>query len=80
VGAPPDHHYRFGRGAGRSRGTERVGVYDLLQIGNRADLGDGLTPQQRAEHCLRMFLGPLYVTLQQQGVKNGETWALSAFW
>lgn len=69
VGAPPDHFYRF-RSAGRraeAGDAQRIGVRDLLAIGNQTDLGDGLRPQQRAEHTLRLFLGPLYADLQRQG-------------
>lgn len=66
VGAPPDSFYRFKRGS-RAADAGRIGVRDLLAIGNQTDLGDGLRPDQRAEATLRMFLGPLYGTLQRQG-------------
>jgi hypothetical protein len=78
VGAPPDNFYRHragGNGGGRRRTTladaapppTRIGVRDLLAIGEQTDLGDGLRPQQRAEATLRMFLGPMYGQLQRQG-------------
>lgn len=76
LGAPPSHHYRFGQGRSASTRTTaarggtsapRVGVFDLLQIGQREDLGDGLRPADRAEACLRMFLGPRYDQLARQG-------------
>jgi len=40
---------------------------DVLRIGQRRDLGDGLTPQQRAENMLRLFLGADYQRLEAQG-------------
>jgi hypothetical protein len=40
---------------------------DLLAIGDQHDLGDGLTPAQRAENTLRLFLGPQYALLERQG-------------
>ncbi|MFP4437793.1 MAG: hypothetical protein ACLFVO_11135 [Chloroflexaceae bacterium] len=39
----------------------------ILQIGDQRDLGDGLTPTQRAENTLRLFLGATtYALLEQQ--------------
>ncbi|HEU4326304.1 MAG TPA: hypothetical protein VFS21_24400 [Roseiflexaceae bacterium] len=64
AGAPPDNFYRFRPGA---RGPARIGVRDLLAIGNQTEQGDGLRPQERAEHTLRLFLGPLYESLGRQG-------------
>jgi len=77
VGQPPIH-YRMPRRApmqptGRAQQQSRLldepeyGVADLLKIGERKDLGDGLTPKQRAEGTLRLFLGPLYQQVQTQG-------------
>jgi hypothetical protein len=71
VGAPPDNFYRF-HGSGRRRAADadpaqRLGVRDLLAVGDQTNLGDGLRPQQRAEQTLRLFLGPLYADLQRQG-------------
>lgn len=59
VGNPPEH-YRFQSGAS-------VALYDILRIAERTNLGDGLTPAQRAENTLQLFLGDLYTTLEQQG-------------
>lgn len=72
LGAPPSHHYQFksSRSTGRSRRQQdagAVGVFDLLTIGQREDLGDGLRPSERAEACLRMFLGPRYAQLCSNG-------------
>lgn len=63
VGAPPDTHYRFVR---QAQGAAIPGLRDLLAIGDQGDLGDGLTPQIRAERTLQMFLGPLYLDLKRR--------------
>lgn len=63
VGAPPEH-YRFKK---RKSGETRVALADILRVADRTDLGDGLTPAERAENTLRLFLGDLYPTLQAQG-------------
>jgi hypothetical protein len=69
AGAPPDNFYRFRPCARAARGAtiDRVGVHDLLAIGDQTDLGDRLRPHERAERTLQLFLGPLYVDLQRQG-------------
>lgn len=67
AGAPPDHFYRFRSARAPAGAAGPRGVRDLLTIGDRADRGDGLSPQQRAEQTLRLFLGPLYADLQRQG-------------
>ncbi len=65
AGAPPQHFRLPRRGSGRtSPGV--VGLADILRIGDVTDLGDGLTPQMRAEQTLALFLGPLYTQLEQQ--------------
>jgi hypothetical protein len=40
---------------------------EILAIGDQRDLGDGLTPVQRAENTLRLFLGPQHALLERQG-------------
>lgn len=40
---------------------------EILAIGDQRDLGDGLTPAQRAENTLRLFLGPQHALLERQG-------------
>jgi len=74
VGAPPDNFYRYRAGRGRREDAEqgtgvpaRLGLRDLLAIGDQTDLGDGLRPVQRAEQTLRLFLGPLYADLERYG-------------
>ncbi len=67
VGQPPEH-FRAGRGRrGSTQGTDRIGLADILRVGERADLGDGLTPKERAARTLQLFLGPLYTQLETQG-------------
>jgi len=49
---------------------------EILAIGDQRDLGDGLTPMQRAENTLRLFLGPQHALLERQGfldVSSGLT-------
>lgn len=40
---------------------------EILAIGDQRDLGDGLTPTQRAENTLRLFLGAQHALLERQG-------------
>jgi hypothetical protein len=55
----PSHHRKYG---GR-----RLGLADILRVGDQADLEDGYTPVQRAENTLRLFLGDsLYAQLERQ--------------
>ena len=63
IGAPPRH---FQVRAGQW-GRSGPGLYNILRVGERVGLGDGLTPAQRAENTLQLFLGPLYETLTGQG-------------
>lgn len=63
AGRPPEHFRLPARGAGD--GT--IGLRDILRIGDQVDLGDGLTPAERAENTLRLFLGEMYDTLERQG-------------
>ena len=45
----------------------RLGLADILRVGDQVDLGDGFTPVQRAENTLRLFLGDsLYAQLERQ--------------
>lgn len=75
IGQPPDHHYRHVRPndaggtstrAVSSSRNQRFGIYDLLDLANQTDLGDGLQPTQRAEQTLALFLGPQYQQIQRQ--------------
>src|SRR5262249_25158139 len=79
AGQPPEHFKVPGRRTARRRTEERaptpnerpttipvipgIGLADILRVGDQEDLGDGLTPTQRAENTLRLFLGE---TLYQQ--------------
>jgi hypothetical protein len=66
AGQPPEHFKVARRTAARSAGS-RIGLSDILHVGDQLDLGDGLTPTQRAENTLRLFLGePLYQQLERQ--------------
>ena len=80
--APPTVHFtvtgREGRGRRDGRGPRgatreipfpsRVGLADILRVGDRVDLGDGLEPEVRAENTLRLFLGEtLYAKLERDG-------------
>jgi hypothetical protein len=63
AGQPPEH-FKHTRRAADGR---HLGLADILRVGDRVDLGDGLTPARRAEHTLRLFLGEvLYAQLEQQ--------------
>jgi hypothetical protein len=68
AGQPPEHfkvtrHVEMETG-GRRR---RLGLSDILRVGDQVDLGDGYTPEQRAENTLRLFLGEeLYAQLERQ--------------
>lgn len=64
AGQPPDH-FKVTRGT--STRTRRLGLGDILRVGDQIDLGDGYTPVQRAENTLRLFLGEqLYTQLEHQ--------------
>jgi hypothetical protein len=66
AGQPPEH-FKVGRRTGSRTGRERIGLVDILRVGDQIDLGDGLTPAQRAENTLRLFLGDeLYMQLERQ--------------
>jgi hypothetical protein len=68
VGAPPESFYRFRLAERGGRATPgRIGMRDLLTLGDQTNLSDGLRPEQRAERTLQLFLGPLYADLQRQG-------------
>jgi hypothetical protein len=65
AGQPPDHFKVTRRGAGAA--GRRLGLTDILRVGDQVDLGDGSTPVQRAENTLRLFLGEaLYGQLERQ--------------
>lgn len=66
AGQPPDH-FKVTRGSGTSARARRLGLGDILRVGDQIDLGDGYTPAQRAENTLRLFLGEqLYTQLEHQ--------------
>lgn len=70
VGQPPEHFHVDRTAAAGSRrriDPNRVGLSNMLRVGERRDLGDGLTPIQRAENTLRLFLGPTFEQLVTQG-------------
>jgi hypothetical protein len=63
AGQPPEH-FSITR---RSARSQRIGLRDILRVGDQVDLGDGYTPEQRAENTLRLFLGEqLYTQLERQ--------------
>ena len=65
AGQPPEHFKLTRRTA--TAGSGRLGLVDILRVGDRIDLGDGRTPTQRAENTLRLFLGDvLYARLEEQ--------------
>jgi hypothetical protein len=70
AGEPPLHFAEelLGRGTTR-RATPQPGstTREILAIGDQRDLGDGLTPAQRAENTLRLCLGPQHALLERQG-------------
>jgi len=68
AGQPPEH-FKVIRRAGTEIGGQRrrLGLSDILRVGDQIDLGDGYTPEQRAENTLRLFLGEeLYTQLERQ--------------
>lgn len=68
AGQPPDH-FKVTRhqGTGTTERGRRLGLSDILRVGDQIDLGDGYTPVQRAENTLRLFLGEeLYAQLEHQ--------------
>ena len=70
AGQPPEHFRVASRqSSARQRGpAARIGLSDILRVGDRVDLGDGLRPVERAENTLRLFLGEtLYGQLTEQG-------------
>ena len=74
AGQPPEH-FRVTRRepADRQRRPQqlaipRLGLADILRVGDQVNLGDGLRPTERAENTLRLFLGEtLCSQLAQQG-------------
>lgn len=51
----------------RSAPQPGTSAREILAIGDQRDLGDGLSPAQRAENTLRLFLGPQHALLERQG-------------
>jgi hypothetical protein len=69
VGRPPDH-FKTQRGTpGRPTGPGEadLSLSAILRVGDQVELHDGLTPRQRAENTLHLFLGDLYPLLERQG-------------
>jgi hypothetical protein len=63
AGQPPGHFTVTRRAATAGR----LGLADILRVGDQVNLGDGYTPVQRAENTLRLFLGEsLYAQLERQ--------------
>ena len=70
LGEPPLHvaDVPITRGAPRRAAPQHgTSTREILAIGDQRDLGDGLTPTQRAENTLRLFLGPQHALLERQG-------------
>lgn len=70
AGQPPEHFRITSRqsSARQRRPESRIGLSDILRVGDQIDLGDGLRPVERAENTLRLFLGEtLYGQLAAQG-------------
>jgi len=70
AGEPPLHFAEAlaGRSAPRRAPLQPgTSTREILAIGDQRDLGDGLTPMQRAENTLRLFLGPQHALLERQG-------------
>jgi hypothetical protein len=69
MGQPPEHFKTQRRTDGRVTGPGEadLSLSGILRVGDQVRLHDGLTPQQRAENTLQLFLGDLYPQLQQQG-------------
>jgi len=64
--SPQEPRPREGRPSGAPV-VPRLGLRDILRIGDQVNLGDGLVPIQRAENTLRLFLGEgLYGQLEVQ--------------
>lgn len=76
IGQPPEH-FHIDRPEARGRSSRqrpaphsaaRIGLADILRVGDVTDQGDGLRPEQRAEQTLRLFIGEtLYQQLEGQG-------------
>jgi hypothetical protein len=77
VGLPPAH---FVAPAATGRGRRLPpGIGNLTHAAGQSDLGDGLTPTQRAEMLLQMFLGDHYALLQRQGYLDvSSAWPFDA--
>jgi hypothetical protein len=68
AGQPPQHFKTERRAAGRGAPREEdLSLMGILRVGDQVNLGDGLSPKQRAENTLRLFLGDLYPQLERQG-------------
>lgn len=66
AGQPPEH-FKVSRRTETGTQRRRLGLGDILRVGDQVDLGDGYTPAQRAENTLRLFLGEnLYAQLERQ--------------
>ncbi len=65
AGQPPEH-FKVRSTSGTRRAARqpattpsRIGLSDILRVGDQTDLGDGLLPRQRAENTLKLFWGRL---------------------
>jgi hypothetical protein len=69
MGQPPAHFKTQRRAGERAAGSGEadLSLSGILRVGDQVDLHDGLTPAQRAENTLQLFLGELYPQLQRQG-------------
>jgi hypothetical protein len=67
AGQPPEHFKVVRRaGAAATGRAQRLGLSDILRVGDQVNLGDGYTPVQRAENTLHLFLGEeLYARLER---------------
>ncbi len=72
AGQPPEH-FRItprrtsARPLRQQPAIPRIGLSDILRVGDQVDLGDGLRPTERAENTLRLFLGEtLYGQLERR--------------
>jgi hypothetical protein len=67
AGQPPQHFKVTRRAGGGAASGRRLGLGDILRVGDQVNLGDSYTPAQRAENTLRLFLGEeLYARLERQ--------------
>lgn len=66
AGQPPAH-FKTQRRPASAGAADDLSLSGILRVGDQVNLGDGLSPTQRAENTLRLFLGELYPQLERQG-------------